>query len=166
MTDKIQPREVFRLSAYGFIAGFLATLTVHQFALWLLRLATIAPFTAYNMAATQPWGVPAVISLAFWGGIWGVIFAFAQRAFPRSRRYWTTAFYFGAVLPSLVALFIVLPIKGRPMGGGWHWQLLLTAFLINGVWGLGTGALLRWLIEKPQRVPGDQPECTTGMICS
>ena len=166
MTVKRYSYDVFRLSAYGFVAGFLATLTVHQFALWLLRMAAIAPFGPYNMAATEPWGVPAVVSLAFWGGVWGVLFAFVQRGFPRGRRYWTTAFFFGAVLPSLVALFIVLPAKGRPMGGGWHWQLLLTAFLINGVWGLGTGALLRWRIEKPERLSHDQPECRPGMICS
>lgn len=31
------------------------------------------------------------------------------------------------------------------MGGGWHPPLLLTAFLINGVWGIGTGLILKLL---------------------
>lgn len=155
----------YKLSIYGFIAGFLATLTVHQFALWLLRLATIAPFAPYNTAATQPWGIPAVISLALWGGVWGMLFAFAQKAFPRDTGFWSMAFGFGAVFPSLVSLFIVAPLKGHPLGGGWHWQLLLTAFLINGVWGIGTGGLLKWMIKKPDEHPGHQPECTPGAAC-
>jgi len=29
------------------------------------------------------------------------------------------------------------------MGGGWHLPLLITAFLINGAWGVGTGLLVR-----------------------
>lgn len=156
----------YKLLIYGFIAGFLATLTVHQLALWLLQQVGIAPFGPYNMTPTPPWGIPAVISLAAWGGVWGVLFAVLQRRFPRGGRYWTTAFFFGAVFPSLVALFIVLPLKGHPMGGGWHWHLLLTAFLINGVWGLGTGALLRWITAKPKHAHREPPECSPGMICS
>ena len=59
--------------------------------------------------------------------------------------YWLTTFLFGAIFPSLVALLLVLPMKGMAMGGGWHPRLLLTAFLINGVWGIGTGLILAML---------------------
>lgn len=153
-----------RLSLFGFFAGFLATLTFHQFALWLLHMAAIAPFAPYNMAATWPWDVPAVLSLAFWGGVWGVILAFFQGRFPTGIRYWAAAFFFGAVFPSLVALFIVLPLKGHALNGSW--QLLSTAFLINGVWGLGTVGLLRWMGKTTQAHGNARPECQLGMICS
>ena len=161
-----QPANYYaKLTIFGFIAGFVATLTVHQFALWLLRQAAIAPFAPYNMAATQPWGIPAVFSLALWGGAWGVLFAFLEDDFPRGRNYWVAAFGFGAVFPSLVALFIVAPMKGLPMGGGWHWQLLLTAFLINGVWGAGTGALLKWMLARIHTRSHRRAECRPGMAC-
>jgi hypothetical protein len=166
MENKISTAYFFKLSILGFVAGFIATLTFHQFTLWLMRLAGIAPFGPYNLAATAPFGVPAVISLAFWGGIWGVVFAWIQLRFPRGNRYWATAFAFGAVLPSMVALLIVLPIKGLPMGGGWHWQLLLTAFLINGVWGIGTGLLLLSADNKLARQGRTKPVCRPGMLCS
>jgi hypothetical protein len=39
----------------------------------------------------------------------------------------------------------VLPLKGQPIGGGWHAPLLLTAPLINGAWGIGTGLILSLL---------------------
>jgi hypothetical protein len=130
---------------FGFVAGFLATLIFHQLALALLWIVGVAPSGPFPMAPTHPFGVPAVFSLAFWGGIWGILFALVQRSFPRGAAYWVVAFLFGAILPSLVALMVVLPLKGRPMGGGWHPPLLLTAFLINCVWGIGTGLILKLL---------------------
>lgn len=128
---------------YGFAAGFLATLIFHQLALLVLWNAGIAPVGPFPMDPTQPLGVPALFSLAFWGGVWGVLFAMADRLFPSGAGYWVMAFLFGAILPSLVALVVVMPLKGMPMGGGWAPALLLTALLINGAWGIGTGIFLR-----------------------
>ena len=128
---------------FGFVAGFFATLIFHQLTLaflWWIGVAGAAPF---SMAATYPFGVPAVISLAFWGGVWGILFSLVDKYFPSGSGYWLYAFLFGAILPSLVALLVVFPLKGRPMGGGWHAALLLTAFLINGAWGVGTGVILK-----------------------
>jgi hypothetical protein len=136
-------RSLTRL-LFSFMAGFLATLIFHQLTLAVLWAAGIAPSGPFSMEATQPFGLPAVLSLAFWGGIWGIVYGLIDWSFPR-RAYWVMAFLFGAILPSLVALMVVLPLKGRPMGGGWHLPLLLTAFLINGVWGIGTGLFLRTL---------------------
>jgi hypothetical protein len=130
---------------FGFIAGFLATLIFHQLTLAILWGIGLAPFKPFSMVATQPFGVPAVISLAFWGGIWGILFVLIEGRFPPRGAYWVMAFLFGALLPSLVALLVVLPLKGRPIGGVWHPPLLLTAFLINGAWGIGTGLFLKAL---------------------
>lgn len=130
---------------FGFTAGFIATLTFHQLSVWVLWSAGLAPFAPYSMAATKPFGVPAVISLAVWGGIWGILFALVERRFPGHSGYWVTAFLFGAVFPSLVALLVVLPLKGHPPGGGWRPSLLVTAFIINGAWGVGSGLILRIL---------------------
>lgn len=130
---------------FGFIAGFFGTLIFHQLTLAVLWGVGLAPFRPFPMAVTHPFGVPAVFSLAFWGGVWGILFALIDRGFPSRWGYWVTAFLFGAVVPSLVALFVVLPLKGLPMGGGWHLPLLVTAFLINGAWGIGTGIILRIL---------------------
>lgn len=127
----------------GFVAGFLATLVFHQIAVSILWAIGIAPFGPYPMGATAPFGVPAVISLAFWGGVWGIIYALVDRHFPAGGNYWVAAFVFGAILPSLVALLVVVPLKGGPVGGGGSPALLLTAVLVNGAWGLGTGIFLR-----------------------
>ncbi|HVN70446.1 MAG TPA: hypothetical protein VMU10_00370 [Desulfomonilia bacterium] len=138
----------------GFIAGFFATLIFHQLALAALWSAYIAPFPPFSMAATYPFHIPAMLSLAFWGGIWGIVFAWIDFLFPRNSGYWAGAFLFGAVFPSLFALLLVLPLKGAPMGGGWHAPLLVTAFLINGAWGVGTGLIIRMLSGRFAQLHG------------
>jgi hypothetical protein len=143
MADHIARQNSSGRLLVGFVAGFFATLTFHQLMLSLLWAMGVAPFGPFPMAATKPFGVPVVLSLSFWGGVWGVLFAFIDGKFPQRGGYWITAFIFGAIFPSLVALMVVLPIKGRPMGGGWHPALLATALLINGAWGVGTGLFLK-----------------------
>jgi hypothetical protein len=126
----------------GFIAGFIAVLLFHQPALAILNHIGFTHAGTYSLKATAPIGVPQVISLAFWGGVWGVIFAAVDRHFGRGNLYWLYAFAFGAILPSLVAWFIVAPLKGQPVAGGWEAHRMITGLLINGAWGIGTALLL------------------------
>ena len=56
----------------GFIAGALATVIFHQLTLTVLWVVGLAPFPPFQMAPTHPFGVPALISLAFWGGLLGI----------------------------------------------------------------------------------------------
>ncbi|MGA3115201.1 MAG: hypothetical protein ABSF90_12320 [Syntrophobacteraceae bacterium] len=151
MTCRVESSDCLKRILFGFTAGFLATLIFHQLSVWVLWIVGVAPFAPFLMAVTKPFGLPAVISLAVWGGIWGILFALIDRRFPAGAGYWVVAFLFGAIFPSLVALLVVLPLKGRPLGGGWHPPLLLTAFLINGAWGVGTGLILGVLSSRFSR---------------
>lgn len=131
--------------AWGFLAGFMATLIFHQLTATLLWKMGMAPGPPFQLAPQPPFGVPAVISLAFWGGVWGTLFAAVDRRFPRGSGYWLAAIICGAILPSLVALLIVVPLKGGLVGAGWMPKIWLYAFIVNGVWGLGTGLILQAL---------------------
>jgi len=85
-----------------------------------------------------------VISLAFWGGVWGVtIWQLLRNA--AGRAYWFRALLIGAVLPSAVALFIVFPLKAMPMAGGWDPRVIIGALILNGAWGLGVALFIRLL---------------------
>jgi hypothetical protein len=125
----------------GFLAGSLAVLIFHQAALLVLHLAGLTPSTPWRLAPTWPLGVPAVLSAAFWGGLWGILLALLLPRFDRDR-YWLIGAVFGAVAPTLVAWFVVLPLKGLPAGGGFAWPGVTVGPLVNGAWGLGAGLLL------------------------
>ena len=99
----------------GFIAGFIATLVFHQIGLLLLHFAGLTPNLPYNMHPVPPFHVPQFVSLAFWGGVWGIVFVLIEPVIARSPGgCWVGAIVFGAVFPTLVAWFVVLPLKGLP----------------------------------------------------
>lgn len=126
----------------SFIAGFISTLVFHQGLLQLLYLAGMIPRAAWNMTPAPPLGVPSVLSLAFWGGLWGIaLWALIRRKVPAQKLLWGTIW--GALLPTAMALFIVFPIKGMGMAGGWDPKLIIGGLILNGAWGLGVVLLMR-----------------------
>ena len=125
----------------AFVAGFLATLIFHQPVLWLFHHAGMTPRAPYNMEAVPPLGVPAVISLAFWGGVWG---AAMIAILAKSRNLLLASTLFGAVLPTLTAALIIQPLmKHQPLPHSW--KLLVVGLIVNGAWGLGTALIYRLL---------------------
>ena len=127
----------------GFIAGFAATLVFHQPVLYLLHMAGLTPGLPYSLKEVPPFGVPQCLSLAFWGGVWGILFESVEPRLPRRESgYWLAAIVFGAVFPTLVAWFVVLPLKGMPAAGGFHLPGLFVGPIVNAAWGLGTALFL------------------------
>jgi phosphotransferase system glucose/maltose/N-acetylglucosamine-specific IIC component len=137
-------RNLWNLVA-GFVAGFLGVLIFHQLMLGLLHLIGLTAGQPYAMRLIPPLGIPAFLSAAFWGGVWGIVFALVHHRFPRGTAYWVAAFLFGAIFPTLVAWFVVLPMKGVPAGNGWQPAGMLTGILVNGAWGIGTAFFLHRL---------------------
>ena len=128
----------------AFIAGFVSTLVFHQGVMALLHAAGISPRPAFNMAKVPPLGIPQVVSLAFWGGIWAIALAYALMGVGGGS-WWLWWTVLGAVLPSIVALFVVFPLKGMPMAGGWDPKVIVGALILNGAWGFGCALLLRYM---------------------
>jgi len=130
-----------RRAVLAWVAGFLATIIFHQPALWVLHQMGITPRTPYAMTPTPPFGVPAVISLAFWGGVWGIIMIPAIARIRSEGDYWLAAIAFGAILPTLVAVLVVAPLKH--MAVPHTLSNLVLGLTVNGAWGLGTALLFR-----------------------
>jgi hypothetical protein len=136
-------RRAARLG-HGFVAGFLATLVFHQCGLALLHRAGLFGAAAWDLRPVPPFGVPSVLSLAFWGGVWGIVFVLVERAIARCPGgFWPGAALFGAIVPSLVLWLVVLPLKGLPLGLGWQPRFLAVVLILDGLWGLGTAVFLR-----------------------
>ncbi len=132
---RVKPATV----VFGFLAGALAVPLFHQVMLAFLHASHIAARAPFALQPTKPLGLPAVVSLTFWGGVWGIIFAMVRRG----SRSWAFAVLFGAIFPTVVAWFVVLPLKGIPARGGWAPKGVATALLINAAWGFGTALFLR-----------------------
>jgi hypothetical protein len=128
----------------AFIAGFLSTLVFHQGVLLVFHVLGAFPRAPWSLAPVPPFGVPMVLSLAFWGGVWGMPIAWLIRN-AAGTAYFVRAMVFGAIGPSAVALFVVFPMKGMGVAGGWDPKIIVGALIVNGVWGLGLALLLRWL---------------------
>ncbi|MBG1240829.1 hypothetical protein [Nostoc sp. NZL] len=129
--------------ALAFVAGFVSVLLFHQGMLALLHAVNFTPRAPYPTAPTPPFGIPQIWSSAFWGGVWGLIWvAFAPR-FRHYKSYWLAALVFGAIFPTVVAWFVVAPLKGQPIAGGWKLVGIVTGLLVNGAWGVGTAGLLK-----------------------
>ena len=139
----------------GFVAAFVATLVFHQIGVELCHLIGLTPSTPYSFKAVPPFGVPQVISLAFWGGVWGFVFVWIEPWLARSPGgYWAGAIIFGAMIPTVFSWLVVAPIKGLPLGYGFHFPRLLVGPIVNGLWGLGTGLFLQLLTSRRQQMAG------------
>lgn len=131
----------------SFIAGFISTLLFHQGLLHLLYLSGKWTKPAWDMAAVPPLHVPAVISLAFWGGVWGIaLWAMIKKQ--NNLRQWLLAIVLGALLPSIVALLFVFPMKGGEFAAGWDPKIWIGAFLLNGAWGFGVLLIMQVFGKK------------------
>lgn len=126
----------------AFVAGVIATIVFHQGGLALLNAAALTDRAPFNMDAVPPFGVPAVLSLAFWGGVWGVVLALVLSRPLKTVAFYLAAFVFGAIVPTLVAFFVVAPLKGMPVAGGGDSAIIIGALILNGLWGLGTAVFL------------------------
>ena len=127
-----------RLLIVGFISGAIAVLVFHQAALGLLHQLGIAQQAPFSREHTVPWGVPQIWSSAFWGGLWGIALAAALRRLDGPALV-ISATLFGAILPTLVAWFVIAPLKHRAMAAGLVPSAMIVGPIVNAAWGLGTG---------------------------
>lgn len=129
----------------AFAAGFVATLVFHQGVYTLIYMADPTGLQApFNMAATVPLGIPAVLSLAFWGGVWGLpVWWFIKNV--AGAQYWIRAALLGAIGPSAVAMLIVFPMKSLDVNP----KVVVGALILNAAWGIGVALFMRFLAPAP-----------------
>src|SRR5262245_6009532 len=130
----------------AFIAGALAVPVFHQLLFLVLNMAGVIPVPPFDMKPTRPLGVPALISISFWGGVWGVIFALTLPRWFHGAAYWIAAFVAGGVALTLVYMFVVAPLKSGHLPDAMG-RLFVIGFLLNAAWGTGW-ALFLALLER------------------
>jgi len=127
----------------AFLSGAGAALIFHQLGLGLLHLVGITPLVPYNLAPVPPFGVPQVFSLAFWGGLWGIVFTLVEPWLNRAPGGpWVGGILFGMIVPTLVMWFVVMPLKGMQPADGFRFPRLLVSPVVNTLWVIGTALFL------------------------
>jgi hypothetical protein len=127
----------------GFVAGALAILAFHQVALKVLTDLGRMKATTFSMAPTKPFGVPTIVSQAFWGGLWGVAAILIVPRLPGAFGGPLGWVLFVAIVPTVVNWFVVMPLKGSPVGGGFKMPSVVLVPLVYAWWGFGM-----WLIAS------------------
>jgi hypothetical protein len=137
----------------GFIAGVLSHL-IFQGALGaLLYAANLIPALPWSLMPVPPLGVPRSISLAFWAGLWGLVYAMVEEHLTVRFGWWAGGLVFG-VLPLLGHWFVALPLKGLGLGGGFDPARVPVEIAFHLVFGIGVAILFRsGLGFTPRRVP-------------
>jgi hypothetical protein len=136
-------KTCLRTIVVGFIAGAVSVLIFHQAGFWIANELGYARATLYNLRPLPPWGVPTILSQAFWGGAWGIVIALVVPRLPRPLNGALGWILFAAIIVTLVNWFVVLPLKGLPAGGGFRMPGTIVLPLVYALWGFGM-----WLIER------------------
>jgi len=130
-------------AAFGFLAAAIAVLTFHQGMWEILHLTGMGMPSWFPMDPVPPWGVPKLLNLCFWGGLYGIAFGLLMPKF--SLPMWLCGLITG-LIAAIVGLLLVPAIKGLPVGAGWIPMNWVKSFLINGSWGLGLGIILPFFL--------------------
>ena len=135
----------------GFAAAAISVLTFHQGAWALLHVAGLMPLAPYPTNPVPPLGVPLVADFCFWAGLYGAAFGAALPRLPRAPM-WLLGLGLG-LLATLVLWFVVAPLKGQSVAGGFAPQRMLVTVLIHGAWGIGVGVILPLLLRRKAASP-------------
>jgi len=126
----------------AFASGFLATLLFHQGGLLGLWALGAVPAFPWDLTPVPPLGVPRVLSLAFFGGLWGFPCLFLGSWILKKGPvafYWLGLTLFGSIFPTLVAMLIVFPMKGIEVSA----KLVIGGLILNALWGFGVAIGLK-----------------------
>ncbi len=165
-------------AALGFVAAALSVLTFQQ-AMWgvlhALALPGLAMPAPYPTDPVIPYGLPRLLNDCLLGGVCGAVFGLAAPRLPGPLWLWGLAM---GIIVALAGLVIAPTVKHYQIGARWMslraYTTMLTillsyglpmgnrgsmllaaarAFLVDGAWGIGVGAILA-LVGPRIRRPG------------
>jgi len=133
----------------GFIAGAIAVVTVHEIINFILLQAGLFPRVPWSMQPAAYTGVPQIVSDAFWGGVWGVIFVLLYGVLPGGGPT-VKGLIFGIIGPAIIGVFILVPlITGRfPLFFDFAPNMVGSVLLILACFGAAMGWLYGFMSSK------------------
>lgn len=126
----------------GFLAGFLSHLIFQGGFGSLLFAANVLPALPFSLMPVPPFGVPKTLNLGFWAGLWGVGYALLEPRLTALFGRWLGGLVYG-LAPLAGYWFVVLPLKGLGVGGGFHLAMLPIEIGFHAAFGIGTAIIYR-----------------------
>ncbi len=151
--------NILKSIVLGFIAGVIATVTIHELISWLfLNFWTGWDRPSWNMAPVSnpifpDIVVPQIVSAAFWGGLWGSLFGLILGARPQGMLTIRGAIL-GIFGPALIGVFLLVPFlteRFPPFFGGDASKIIPVLTILAGF-----GAVTAWLygLFRYGKLPG------------
>lgn len=139
---------------FGFLAGVIATVTIHELIKLALFNAGIFPRSPWSMNPAAMTGLPQIASDAFWGGLWGALFAVVFDYVPGAGAT-SKGLVFGILGPALLGVFLLVPlITGRfPVFFGGDPKMIGSVLLILAGFGAATGWLYSLFVGTSASAP-------------
>src|SRR5881397_725828 len=126
----------------GFMAGFLSHLIFQGAFGSILYAAHLVPALPWSLMPVPPLGVPRSLNLGFWAGLWGVAYILLEPRLTARCGWWLGGLVFG-LAPLAVYWFVVLPLKGLGVGGGFHPAMMPIEVGFHAVFGVGLAIIYR-----------------------
>ena len=145
-TVRWYPAGMVRRALAGFCAAVVSTLTFHQ-AMWAM-LFLIGLMGPPFPLGTNRFGVPFIVSISIWRGVWGAAYGVASSW--RLMSAWLSGLVFGVLVGACEWVSALLQ-SGEWVVSQQRWLYLLQALLVNGFWGLGLGVMLAALLARSRR---------------
>lgn len=137
------------MAVLGFVAAAASVLVFHQGMILILHLVGFIPNFPWSFRPNA-WGVPQLINGMFWGGLYGIAFAFVLPRLPATWPIWLKGILLGVVINWFIMNQIVIPIlRGTPMFGAFaNLARVHIGFLISAAFGLGWVLIYQLLRQR------------------
>lgn len=123
----------------GCIAGAISILVFHQTTLQIFFWLGLAPQAAFRVAVVPPFNAPMVVSITFWGAVYGGLFGLLA---PRLATPNVVKALVAGLFAVLMGWFVVRPLAGHPIAFGWQTAPMLRSAAACFMWGIGVTLIL------------------------
>lgn len=133
----------------GFAAGALSHLIFQGGLGAVYYAADMIPALPWSLRPVPPFGVPVTLNLAFWAGLWGIVYALLEPRLTALLGRVPGGLAIG-VAALLARWFVVLPLKGAPVAEGLQAGAVVVYVGFHLIFGIGL-ALIYAVVLGPTR---------------
>ena len=145
----------------GFLAGSFAHLIFQGGFGGILYAANLLPALPWSLTPVPPFGVPKSLNLAFWAGLWGLAYALLEPHLTARFGRWLGGLVYGTA-PLAAYWFVVLPLKGLGIGGGFRLATMPIEIGFHAIYGVGVAILFGAAFVLARRQAPASPKALHG----